>query len=386
MPLSHGEALVELERAHQAEMAAATADLTEQLALSEQRLTTTLQQRDQWRFETERLESELGDVRAAFDGERAAWAEREAAYIARIRVLEGATEPPPPPPLPPRVYIGACPDSGKTPADVINKYGGTIADVAIRTFSDPADGFNRVTRPTGASIWHHSWKPTTLPTDAEIQDRLTAFRNGDIVTLHHESDVKYRNGSIDTLEAQRLARMQTEFHAAVSRLRDADVVPQVRTCVVYAGWMLDNVNNTSGMYPGNETNPAHAAFWGKNAKADLVGVDMDAYGATTKYPNFVPLIGNTIEFMRRWGHAGWTIPEFMHNRISSDTTGSLRASWLTAMTDAILAAEVLPAALMFFDRTWSGRPNQPFVVPSPEWTAVKALQAKAAGTYTGPER
>lgn len=271
------------------------------------------------------------------------------------------------PPQPPTTYIGACPIASRagTAADVIAKWGPS----ALRTFQTEGP-IKPGPRPEGVTHAHHSAKPPLgVPlTDDDVRTMHRNHVDGDCGTIWHETPVKFRNGSFSAAESDQALALMNDYHARVVRLREAGDIPQIRTVFVDAAWMWDTPN----LYPGTVDDRRTCEFWLTRVDADLIGLDADAYANLTRYPDFTRLVPNVLDSLKRHPQfTGWTVPEFMHPRISSDPDGSQREEWATQMVQAFTAASPAPAAVLLFDT--DHRPNQVFEPGSPEFAAWRDL-------------
>lgn len=286
------------------------------------------------------------------------------AEIERLQAIIDAGPDPMPAAL---CYVGACPSSsGGKPVDVVNKYG---PPVALRTFT--GGGFAAPPpRPEGVDRWHQSWKPPlgTLPDTAAVVTALANCRDDDLVTVWHETDVKYRNGSFTRAQADQAIELSTWFEAICASLAGLGDIARVVPVDVYAAWMFDPA---SGLYPGTPDDPRTAAYY-LTRHTSAIGIDCDAYSSTTRYPDFTGVVRNTLEAVEQYGRPGWTVPEWIHPRIQGDTDGTGRAAWLRDQGAMFLEAQPRPLALMLFDTDYSGR-VQTIQPDTPEMAAVEAL-------------
>lgn len=210
------------------------------------------------------------------------------------------------PPPSTRTQYGACPDGA--PSSVVSKYG---AGASLRLFN--SGGFNTPSRPSGVSKMHVSWKPTigTTITDTQLISAFTNLRDGDLVEVWHETDVKYRKGQ----DLAGMLGMKNQLHDRVVALRNADRIPNVLTVNTWAGWSVDS---TSSVDPSN-----------LHCRADLLGIDMDGIPAAENfYPYAARQMGSKFVSAYRGGaYKGWTVPEFTMPSISSDPTRVRRIEW-----------------------------------------------------------
>ena len=125
---------------------------------------------------------------------------------------------------------------------------------------------------------------------------------------------------------------------------------------------------TNGTY--GQTGPGGSEFY-KGVKADLIGADFDGIANVTKYPGFEGAIDNLPAFVAANGFKGFTIPEFVHPRISTDLTGSERAAWAETWAGKFKAAGAVAVHLYDYDY----RPAQVFAAGSLEHAAWKRVLA-----------
>lgn len=327
MPLSHSELLTELERSHQETVTA--------LATSEHRLAQTLTQRDQWRFEAERLEEELVGARE------------------RIRQLEAAQ--PAPGPEPARILLGVCPGkAGGVPAAVTKWPQARI----VRVF-DPGE-FTHFQRPTNGAAVHFSFKPSTHVTDAQCVDYGRSFRDGDYITVWHELDVKAKTGAHSPTTTARYLSIQNDFCQRWRRLRGERQVPDVAVVCVVSGWR----------FRGDPTDTPHPYL----CAADVLGVDLDGANHTTSYydwPTTLPHIRKVAD--EKYG-GRWMVPEYAWGRVTTDTDGRKRADTIRAQMPKILAAH--PEAVCYFD--FENVPGENLTQPAEiaAWTEQLASAAR----------
>lgn len=218
---------------------------------------------------------------------------------------------------------------------MVSKFGG---DASVRMFVP--GGFTTVTRPAGASRVHVSWKPTlgTTITDSQLIAAFTNLKDGDLVEVWHESDVKYRKGG----DLAGMLAMKNQFHDRVVALRDAGKIPHVLTVNTWAGWTVDQ---NSSIDPSN-----------LQARADLLGIDMDGIPASdTFYPFATRQMGaKFVSAYKAGGYTGWTVPEFTMPSVASDPTNAKRVSWFQSQAAAISqgvpsAGVPAPRMLAWFD-------------------------------------
>lgn len=254
----------------------------------------------------------------------------------------GTSEPPPPPPPPPTVAtrLGACPANGQNVASVITKYG---TGAAIRAFNSGALGGAQA-RPAGCSVMHASWKPALGSTisDASIIASFVNLRDGDMVEVQHESDVKYRKDAKAGLasalpDLQARLKLKNDFHDSVVRLRTAGSIPDVLTVNTWAGWAVD-----SGAGSPDRMNPVI------HCKADVLGVDMD--GIITTSDAYYDFAGRQLAetrialFSEGFSYpGGWTVPEYcMPLYQQTDPTAVKRIAWFEEDVPQVIAG--LPAS------------------------------------------
>lgn len=263
-------------------------------------------------------------------------------------------------------YVGACPPTDGYPTDVPAKWG---TPVGLRGFT--AGGLSTAPRPSGVDRCHWSWKPAlgVAITKAQIASALTNAVAGDIVTVWHETDVKYRNGSFTRAQTDQAIALSVQFHELVDEMRTAGDIPAVETCDVYAAWMF---MSNSGLYPGTVDNPRTAAFYLSRHCSDLIGIDCDGISNTSAYPDFTSAATNTLAAVAQYGRRGWTVPEWMHYRINGDTSGNQRATWFRTQGAMFLGCVPRPRSLLVFDTNFEGR-VQVIQPGTPEFAVVKDL-------------
>jgi len=227
---------------------------------------------------------------------------------------------------------------------VLSKYG---AKASVRGFVSGGFG-SAVARPASASVVHWSWKPAlgSTITDAQLITAFANLRDGDLVEVWHESDVKYRKG--DDLAA--MLAMKNQFHDRVVALRNAGRIAQVLTVNTWAGWSVDS---TSGVNPSN-----------LHCRADLLGIDMDGIPANDRFYPFVArqMGAKFVAAYKAGGYTGWSVPEFCMAAVPADPDHSKRVAWLTSEVDTIaqgIPAQGVPAPVMiaWFD---TGGPLAPY--------------------------
>ena len=226
--------------------------------------------------------------------------------------------------------FGACPTVGSPASSVISKYG---SGASVRMFVP--GGFSTVTRPAGASRMHVSWKPTlgSTITDSQLIAAFANLRDGDLVEVWHESDVKYRKGD----DLAPMLAMKNEFHDRVVALRDAGRIPHVLTVNTWAGWSVDSTSSV-------DTSELHA-------RADVLGLDMDGIPASDSfYPFAARQMGaKFVAAYKAGGYVGWTVPEFAMPAVASDPTNEKRIAWIQSEVARIsegVPASGIPAPLM----------------------------------------
>jgi hypothetical protein len=226
---------------------------------------------------------------------------------------------------------------------VLSKYG---PKASVRIFS--SSGLGSVSRPSTAARVHASWKPTlgSTITEAQVIAACSNLRDGDLVEVWHEADVKYRKG--DDLAA--MLAMKNQLHDRVVALRAAGRIPKVLTVNTWAGWSVDS---TSSVNPSN-----------LHCRADLLGIDMDGIPANDRFYPFVArqMGAKFIAAYKAGGYVGWSVPEFCMAAVSTDPDHSKRVAWLTSEVDTIsqgIPAEGIPAPVMiaWFD---TGGPLAPY--------------------------
>lgn len=262
---------------------------------------------------------------------RLVFASTEGDPTSRPMIQYTPTRGPNPIPTPTGTLVGACPTVGTPSSSVISKFG---TGASVRVFNP--DGFaSAVSRPTGASKVHVSWKPTIGSTITDTQI-VTAFANlwdGDLVEVWHESDVKYRKG--DDLAS--MLAMKNQFHDRVVALRDAGRIAHVLTVNTWSGWSVDSTSTV---------NPANL-----HARADVLGVDMDGIPANDNFYPFAErqMGAKFVAAYRAGGYTGWTVPEFSMPAVASDPTNQKRIAWFQSEVARIsegVPASGIPAPLM----------------------------------------
>lgn len=293
----------------------------------------------------------------------------DAAYQAKISVLEARVlelererdedpEPPPPPPPPVEAAstaFGACVLT--TEQGVLTRLG---PKAGVRRFYRPQDGMKAPTVPAGCSFFHVSWKPAQQPTIAQLIAACRPLRPGDGVTLHHELDVKHKQG-LSTAELDRLLKMQSQFHADIVDLRKAGDIPEVETWLVHAAWR----------YSGGSESPERYL-----ADADVLGPDLDGANSRTKQSFYLDwaspvFIENITRVADRDYDGKWGAPEYGERLIDSDdelATGTVGAKRLAAVREQVpkLVAAGARSVLWFdqeSDPAWEGYPLTPIELP-----------------------
>lgn len=304
----------------------------------------------------EMLLAELAVSDQALNDALAAEAAKDAEIADLTKQLADCKNPPPPPP-PQTTRFGACPIKGGNIAGVVSKWGN---GVAIRSFV--SGGFITVTVPASAGPIHQSWKPPigSPINGANVAAACAYFRAGDYVEIWHEADVKFRSGSFTASQVQQVIDMKNWFYDVVHSVRPDLLVP-----ATFGAWMFDD---RSGQYPGTLTDPSTAEFYSK-IKADIIGVDCDGYTSSTQYPDFTSVVRNVKEFVAKHGYKGWSVPEFIHPRLSGDANGNGRAAWLTKWSQAFKDGGA--GYVTAYDYNY--RPNEEITPGSPEFAAYKAF-------------
>lgn len=278
-------------------------------------------------------------------------------------------------PVDPTLFIGACPATQGTINTVVSKY--KPEPIGVRWFTN--EGLSVVApRPVGISKLHASASPAlgSTITDTLVLNFTKNAVEGDIFTLHHETPTKVRDGRFTAAQANQALKQMNDMHTIIDRLRTRGDIPFIYDCFVEAAWMWDTTNNQNPLYPGNDTDPRTAMWWGKRVVCDLVGNDLDAYASTRRYPDFKSTIDNCIKFAKEYNFKGITIPEFIHFRIDGDDTGQGRADWMDATLEYLTQGEMFPHAVMLFDRDWKLRVQE--VLPgTPEFAVIKHWQQAA---------
>lgn len=284
---------------------------------------------------------------------------------APVEEPETPEEPEPPVVVPAKTLYGACPLN--TPAgavSVLSKYG---VGASVRLFF--SGGFGSVTRPSNVSKMHVSWKPAIGSTisDSQVITACGNLRDGDLVEVWHESDVKYRKG-------QNLAGMlalKNAFHDTVALLRSAGRIPQVLTVNTWAGWSVDS---TSSVNPAN-----------LHCRADLLGIDMDGLPANENFYQFATrqMGSKFVAAYKAGGYKGWTIGEFCMPSVPSDPAGTRRTTWFRSEVDKIskgvpTAGIPAPHMIAWFD-TAGIIGNTEKLLTTTEISAWKALVAQNDG-------
>lgn len=241
------------------------------------------------------------------------------------------TPTPTPVPAPVRTMFGACPTSGTPVSSVIAKYG---VGASVRQFVPGGFGA-AVVRPAGTSRMHVSWKPAlgSPITDSQLVTAFANLKDGDMVEVWHEADVKYRKGA----DLAAMLAMKNQLHDRVVALRDAGRIAQVLTVNTWAGWSVDSTSNV---------NPANL-----HARADLLGIDMDGIPESDNfYPYAARQMGaKFINAYKAGGYKGWTVPEFTMPSVASDPTHARRTEWFKAEAAAVaqgVASAGVPAPRM----------------------------------------
>jgi hypothetical protein len=229
-----------------------------------------------------------------------------------------------------RTAFGACPTAGTATSSVLSKYG---TKASVRIFVP--GGLGRVTRPDGASRVHVSWKPAlgSTITDAQVIDACTGLRDGDLVEVWHESDVKYRKGG----DLAAMQALKAQLHQRVAALRAGGAIAKVLTVNTWAGWSVDSNSNIN-------TAILHAP-------ADLLGIDMDGIPANDDfYPYADQQMGaKLVSAFKAGGYTGWTVPEFCMPSVASDASRAKRIAWFQAEVARIrqgVSGQGVPAPLM----------------------------------------
>lgn len=279
------------------------------------------------------LSGQLGDATAAAHEAQGQLRTLRSEYDAHMATDHPVAPPPEPEssaPVVARTSFGACPGPTGGASGVLSKYG---SKASVRIFNP--GGLARVTRPSTATRVHVSWKPTlgSTITDAQVIEACTGLRDGDIVEVWHEADVKYRKGQ----DLDAMVALSSQLHQRVTSLRAAGRIAKVLTCHTWAGWSVDS---TSSVNPAN-----------LHAPADLLGIDMDGIPADDDfYPYAARQMGSKlIGAYRAGGYAGWTIPEFCMPSVASDPDRSRRIAWLQSEVAKIrqgVPSQQLPPPLM----------------------------------------
>lgn len=295
------EALAFAEEVGQEQRMLAKAEATAEIAQLRLDLTEQQQLAESLRAQLDDAEAELYDANTA--------------HALHMSTVHPSTPPPNPTPTPPppvaATAFGACPTVGTPHSSVLSKYG---TKASVRIFIPGT--FSRVTRPATPARVHISWKPAigSTITDAQVIEACTGLRDGDLVEVWHESDVKYRKGQ----DLDDLLAMKDAFHARVFALRGAGKIAKVLTVNTWAGWSVDS---TSSIDPSN----LHAA-------ADVLGIDMDGIPAADAfYPYAARQMGaKLVEAFREGGYSHWSVPEFCMPSVDSDPGNVKRVAWFKA--------------------------------------------------------
>lgn len=231
-------------------------------------------------------------------------------------VVRGLVDGPPPTgagPLRRGPAYGACPADGGTSLaaqrSVLDKWGhGACVRQFFPGFSVPAP------RDPGVSVVHASWKPRAADviTPARVAALTADLREGDVVEVWHEPDVKVREGVLDLAE---VVERKNRFHDAVRQAR-----PDLRVACTLSGWEAD---------PANPRTHGDLDRWSR-VRADLLGLDLDGvHPEHLPYPDYHAEADGAVAFVaQHGGYRGWCVPELGAPRIEGDTDGTARAEWL----------------------------------------------------------
>lgn len=319
--------------AHDTALADARADVT-RLRGS---LTEATADAARWKDQATQAAGQIADLTAERDR-----------LLARIAELEPQPEPAR------RTLFGACPtnpggESLAAAQRVIDKWG---TGAAVRQFRS---ALATPHAPEGASIVHTSYKPDLDDViagrlDAQIRAVAKATPAGHIIEIWHEADSKVRSGSID----------KAKVIAAKNRFYDLVKAenPDALVCTTYTGWLFE---------PKSKLDPEEWA----DVKADLLGVDLDGI-QSWPYVDYTDEIPRAADAARRWGYAGWCVPELGMDIQPADTDGAARVEWI--IKHARLLADAGAVYVAWFDYAMSAARTPGYQLHTPaEVAAWKAL-------------
>lgn len=289
------------------------------------------------------LEAAHAETRAATD--RADTAEAE---VERLRGLQPKT-----------TRYGACPIGGGSGAAAISavtdKWGPTAA---VRLFCNTG---NLKVPPLAQELGpvHDSYKPDIAsfmagdPATLETaRAAVRALRDGDYLEPWHEFDVKEKKGAPPVPRAE-FIRFRNAFYDLVQSVNPRVKVPLTVSVARFTG--------TEDM------------TWLTAIKADTLGVDFDGSRATTRYPAWSGVAAKIAAFAKTAGW-GWSVPEFIHERIPADTDGTQRTAWAAKLAAEFTENGAEVVHLFEFDGG-NGRPTNPFTTPA-EVATWKALVSR----------
>lgn len=280
-----------------------------------------------------------------------------------------------------RPYYGGASIAGDSPTNstnIVSKFG---AGTAARLFFSSSDITLRPIIGVGTSIVHVSWKPDMSQVASGLLDAQidaiahdTLFRDGDILTFHHEPD----NNGWTSAQITDWKNGHNRLYDRVKAIKPGLLVAPVFTGAMFANYTSNSKRDT----------------WCTNLRADLMGWDADGVAISNTEPNYNRIsyqdeTDNALAYMAHPTNSGMTamtVGEHMTARVNPpDPDGSMRAAWFSAQHTIFESAGAY--AILCWDHNMAGHntatnfnelPN-----PSPELTEWKN---KIALNPTTPRR